>query len=150
MDSDSRGFAGKDAATVRSRGVRSRSWGCEPVTPGMYYPILGRVTVTMRSPNSNCFSRRVVFRILPAAPNSAAGQGPHRTTADAQRPCSDNFTKTSRKDGWRNKRRLDGRCAPNLPHQFGTPVCDSCHKAMTKLIARTIAGSSYSVSRNSI
>jgi hypothetical protein len=56
----------------------------------------------------------------------------------------------SRKDGWRKRSRLDGTCAPNLPHRFGTPVCDACHLAMTKLIAGTIAGSSYSVPQNSI
>ena len=56
----------------------------------------------------------------------------------------------SRKDGWRKRSRLDGTCAPNLPHRFGTPVCDACHLAMTKLIAGKIAGSSYSVPQKSI
>ena len=56
----------------------------------------------------------------------------------------------SRKDGWRKRSRLDGTCAPNLPHLSGTPVCDACHKAMSRLIEGTVAGSCYSVPQNSI
>ena len=55
-----------------------------------------------------------------------------------------------KKSGWQRRSRLDGTCAPNLPHRFGTPVCDACHKAMSRLIEGTVAGSSYSVPQNSI
>ena len=37
-------------------------------------------------------------------------------------------------DKWKQTKRMDTKCAPTMPHEYGKPVCDGCYRRMERLL----------------
>ena len=124
------------SAQVRESFVYCRARRCQPVTSAACSPMFGRRPVSRRARYSSSFSCCTVLFVASRCAVQCCGPGSNQTGCDKRVEIK--YYKTrGKKLGWLNRRRLDDKCAPNMPHEPRKPVCDSCYLMMQRLIQGT-------------
>ena len=129
-------YTWKGSAKVRESFLYCRARRCQPVTSAACSPMFGRRPVSRRARYSSSFSCCTVLFVASRCAVQCCGPGSNQTGCDRTIDARFYSGRTKRA-GWLNRRRLDDKCAPNMPHEPRKPVCDSCYDQMKRLIQGT-------------
>ena len=121
------------SAQVRESFLPGHAWRCQPVTSAACWSMFGRRPVSRRARYSSSFSCCTVLFVASRCAVQCCGPGSNRTGCDRTIDASF-YSGRKKRTGWEKRRRLDDKCAPNLPHEPRKPVCDSCYDQMKRLI----------------